>query len=111
MTYVSRYGADKSEIEKRVLEFPSAALLLEDGKKANYYKFINSGDCLECNEALLRVVPKINLKEIKGFIHSLDFISEVRREFYCMMLEHRLNEILLPQFKRLCNGSRAMDCF
>lgn len=101
----------KSEIERRVLEFPSAALLLEDGKKVNYYKFINRGDCLECNKALLRIVPKINLKKIKRFVNSLDFISEIRKEFYCTMLECRFNEILLPQFRKLHDGSKNMDCF
>ena len=39
-----------------------------DGGKINYYDFLMSAEEPECNAALQRMVPTINLEQIKGFI-------------------------------------------
>lgn len=50
---------DEDELNARIFVFPTSALKIND-KKINYFEYISSLECEECNQALLRIVPKIN---------------------------------------------------
>lgn len=96
--------ASEEEIHKRIYTFPNAALVLEDGSKANYYSFINERHNPDCDAALLRIVPNINFRLINGFIDSIECISSIRKEFYKIMLRKRYDCILLPRYSKLLNN-------
>jgi len=93
----------EDEINERVYKFPNAALVDEDGKKINYFKFINSLKNEDCNKALLRIYPliKTHWTEIEKFILSVEEISEVRKKFYIVMLKNRSEKILEPAYRKI----------
>lgn len=54
-----------------------------------------------CNEALKRIVPRIDMKRIAKVIESVDIISDVRKTFYKEILKLRYERILLAAYKKL----------
>ncbi len=97
---MEKYLKDRAEIEKRVYVFPNSALKIDD-KKINYYEFIKSGEFLDCNKALINIYPNINLEEINNIIENTSGISDIRKDFYKIMIKERYENILTPPYKRL----------
>lgn len=98
-TAIESIISNETEITMRIDQFPTAALLLEDGKKANYKDFILSGVNTDCTEALLRVFPKIDLSVVYAVIES-EPITDIRKSFYKIMLTERYKRILVPAYER-----------
>lgn len=95
--------SSEEEIAKRIFTFPTAALELENGEKANYFQFINSLQNKDCTDALKRITPLIDIDKITKFICGIDTISGIRKQFYCTMLTKRYEEILEASY------NKAMD--
>ncbi len=92
---------NNEEMEARVYVFPTSALKLND-KKINYFEYISSLKHEECNKALLRIFPRINIEEINQIINETPYISEIRREFYKKILSMRYEKILKYSYEKLC---------
>lgn len=90
----------QQEINIRIYERPLSALQLNN-KKINYYDFISSLESKECNEALQRIVPKINMDKINDTINSTPYISDVRKEFYRIIIKKRYEKILNSAYERI----------
>lgn len=88
------------EIHRRIYTFPTSHIQL-DGKKSSYYDVIFSLRFKECNDALLRIVPRIDLAKINTLIESIEGISDVRKRFYKTMYEQRYSKILLTSYHKL----------
>ena len=88
------------EKEKRIYEFPQSAIE-DNGEKINYFNFISSMKNEDCNRALVNLFSKINLNEVNHLINQTPYISEVRKEFYQVMLLERYSRILAYTHKRL----------
>ncbi len=58
------------------------ACFKEDGKRISYISYISSMKNEECNLALKRVVPKIDIDIICVFIDNIEGMSDVRKTFY-----------------------------
>ena len=54
----------------------------------------------DCNKALLRIFPKINLEEINSIIDKTPFISDIRKEFYKKIINMRYTKILKYSFEK-----------
>ena len=91
---------NEDELNARVYQFPTSAIK-QHGRKINYHDFITSCSHKECNEAILRIVPKINMDQIFAFIDSTDALSELQQKFYKKYLCARYEKILLPAYKHL----------
>ena len=91
---------DEAEINKRINIFPKAALEFDNGEKVSYKEYINSLSNPDCTDALLRVYPKINIRKINEFINNMDEISDIRKEFYKIMLQKRYELILTPAYEK-----------
>ncbi len=91
---------DKSEMEARVFVFPTSAIKIND-KKINYFEYISSLQNEDCNQALLRIFPKINMQEIYSIIDTTPFISEIRKEFYKKIINMRYEMILQYNYEKL----------
>ena len=91
---------DEAEINKRINIFPKAALEFDNGEKVSYKEYINSLSNPDCTDALLRVYPKINIRKINEFINNMDEISDIRKEFYNIMLQKRYELILTPAYEQ-----------
>ena len=90
---------DEAEMDARVFVFPTSALKIKD-KKINYFEYISSLENENCNTALLRIFPKINLEKINNIIDKTPFISDIRKEFYKKIITMRYIKILKYSFEK-----------
>ena len=90
---------DYSELEKRIYTFPNSAIKI-DGVKISPYKYINSLSNDNCNKALLKIYPKIDIQKINEFIDSIP-ISDLRKEYYKTIIFERYDKILTPAYNSL----------
>lgn len=86
----------------------STSVFRENDKIINPLKYIESMKCDECNRALLRIIPKINLNEIKKIFDEIPseyngekVFSKNQKEFYYRILEYRYNKVLMPIYNKL----------
>ena len=90
---MAEYLDNKEELEKRVYVFPNSALKI-DNVKINYYEFIKERKNKDCDKALQKILPKINLDKINKIIDETPGISETRKQFYKRILKMRYEIIL-----------------
>ena len=94
----------ETEINNRVYNKPTSTIT-ENGRRINYYEFISSLKNKECNDALSRIVNKIDMKQIEKEIDKMPIISDIRRNFYKVILERRYKIILEKSYKKLIHKS------
>ena len=75
-----------------------------NNKKIHYFEFIKSRKDNNCNEALLRVFPNIDIAKIKDFILNIEGMSNIRKNFYIFVLKGRY-EILTSVYDKLKEAS------
>lgn len=78
------------------------------GKSINPLKYIESMENDECNKAILRIVPKIDMEKIKKLFdeipeeyNGLVVFSKTQKMYYLKVLEYRHKEVLLPIYNKL----------
>jgi len=86
----------------RIYQFPTSAIKL-DGRKINYYDFLMSAEEPQCNAAIQRMVPQINLEQIK-FIDEVPYITELQKTFY-----KRFEQILKPAYDMVMSEKQEMS--
>ena len=59
-----------------------------------------SGQYADCNEAILRIVPKIDMEQIEQFIEETPYISDLQKDFYKAYINARYEKIMLPAFEQ-----------
>lgn len=69
-----------------------------DGQRIHYRDYIASHNP-KVDDALKRIVPKINLYKINKIIEDIPYISEKRKNFYESLLSKRYDQILMPALK------------
>lgn len=99
---------EHTEINKRVYVFPNSAIKMS-GVKINYYDFINSMENSNCNDALLRIMPRINIDKINSIIDDTPYISDIRKTFYKTILSERYEKILVPAYEKLLARQKSVD--
>ena len=90
--------ADENELHARVFHFPTSAIKMH-GRKLNYYDFLTGAQNPDCNAALLRIAPRINLNTIFDFIISVPGISDLQKQFYQRYISARYHLVILPSLK------------
>ncbi len=90
---------DDAELHARVYQFPTSAIK-QNGRKLNYYDFLLKASDTACIAALKRIVPRIDMHSIDGFLSQISAISDLQKEFYTRYLHARYDLIILPAWKR-----------
>ena len=90
----------KVEMNARVYDVPTSSILI-NGKRANYYKVITSLEYKDCNAAIKRIVPRINLEKINDLIDNTEELSQLQKDFLKKILKLRKEIILDTAFKKL----------
>ena len=54
----------------------------------------------ECNKAIERIFPKINIDEINDFINNIECISNTRKNFYMSIINKRYE--IIKRFIIVC---------
>ncbi len=93
---------------KQVIYDSSLSAFSKNGKVINPLKFIEKMDNEDCNQALLRVFPKIDLQKIKELFDSIPFeyndlpiLSKYQRELYYKSLEYKYDKVLKVIYNKL----------
>jgi hypothetical protein len=92
--------ASQEEIGKRIYQFPTSHIKVKN-RKSSYFEVISSLQFDTCNEALKRIVPRIDLERINRIIDEIEEISELRKTFYKTMLQQRYEKILMYSYRML----------
>ena len=92
--------ASQEEIDKRIYQFPTSHIKVKN-RKSSYFEVISSLQFEACNEALKRIVPRIDLERINRIIEEIEEISELRKRFYKTMLQQRYEKILMYSYRML----------
>ena len=90
---IKKVMASKTEMDARVFDMPTSAILVK-GKRGNYFRMITSLEYSDCNEAIKRIVPKINLKQINSLIDEVEQASDLQKLFLKKILKLRKENIL-----------------
>lgn len=99
---------DPAERDLRIFQSPLSGIKI-DGKKINYFDFISSLQNKDCNAALKRIVPKINMQKIYTLIDETPFITELQKKFYKTMLAERKEKILDKSLQLLRRRERSQE--
>lgn len=83
---------DENEMNARIFDYPTSAILL-NGKRINYYKFIQSHEYEECDKAIARIKEIIDLDKIKNLIDGLDCVSDNHKSFLKIVIQRRFNAL------------------
>ncbi len=84
-------------LNARVYQFPNSAVKL-NGRKINYYDFLTVQPSVDCQNALRRICPIVNMEQIGSFIDSVPYITDLQKKFYKKYISARYELILRPAF-------------
>lgn len=82
-----------SKTELKNLAINCYSCIKENGKKINYITYIKSRKNEECNKAINRIFSKINMDKINKFIDEIQYMSNIRKEFYKNIIKLRYDLI------------------
>lgn len=91
---------NEDELNARIYRFPTSAVKL-DGQKINYYDFLMSGEYDDCDEAIVRIVPRIDMEKIEQLINETPYITDLQKDFYKAYTNARYEKILLPAYEQV----------
>lgn len=97
---------DPAELEIRIFERPLSGIKT-NGQKIQYFKFISSLESKDCNKALKRILPRIDMNKICRIVDETPFISDLQKEFYKTMLRERKERILDFSYQKLRKRERS----
>ena len=100
--------SDQGERNHRIYNIPLSAIM-QDGKKIKYFDYISSLQNEDCNRALKRIVPRIDMGKIKEIIDHTPFISDLQKKFYLTMLTERKTHILDFALTALMNKEKSFQ--
>lgn len=90
-----------AELEIRIFERPLSGIKL-DGQKIQYFRFISSLQSDDCNKALKRILPRIDIEKILSIVDETPYITDLQKEFYKTLLQARKERILDFSYHKLC---------
>lgn len=93
---------DPKERDLRIFSIPLSGIRL-NGQKIKYFDFLSSLEYEDCNEALKRIHPKIDINKISKIIDETPYITDLQKRFYKTMLIERKKKILDFSLNKLNN--------
>lgn len=91
---------NQDELNKRIFKFPTSQIKL-NARKRSYFEIISSLRYKECNEALTRIFPRINMNDIFNLIDNIELISQTHKQFYKKILNERYEKIIKYSYNKL----------
>lgn len=98
----------QEERNLRIYQIPLSGIKI-NGTKINYYDFIYSLENKDCNRALMRIHPKIDLAKINQIIDDTPYINALQKRFYKTMLKERKEKILDVSVEKLRKRERSKN--
>lgn len=111
-TGMSEVMYDRSQVLERIYKFPKAALNknsdIRKVDKYGYYELMLSGADEYCNEAMRKIIPRIDMERISKIIDETPFLSNIRKDFYKTMVYER-KTLILDKALELQGKDRSKD--
>ena len=92
-TLMAKVMESEEELAFRVYEIPLSGLT-QNGKKLRYFDFLSSLQYEGCNQALKRILPRIDMDMIAQIIQQTPYITPLQKEFYMLILQTRKERML-----------------
>ena len=109
---IERILSDKERFKNSAYLSRICAFSIND-KIINPFKYIESLENDECNKALLRIVPKIDLSKIYDIINEIPneyegikVISDIRKKYYFECIKYRYENSLYKTYLRLLEKNK-----
>ena len=99
---------NQQERDLRTFAIPLSGIKIQ-GQKINYFDFISSLENADCNKALKRILPKINMDAICRIVDETPFISDLQKQFYKTMLQTRKERILDFSMEKLREREKTKE--
>ena len=99
---------NSAEMDIRVFEIPLSGIR-QDGEKIRYFDFISALKNSDCNAALKRILPRIDMNKINALIDGTPSISALQKTFYKRMLAERKEKILDKSMQLLRKREREPE--
>lgn len=99
---------NQDERNLRIYQIPLSGIK-KNGVKINYHDFIYSLENADCNKALKRIQPKIDLTEINRIIDDTPYINDLQKNFYKIILKERKEKILDVSLQKLRKRERSKN--
>lgn len=102
---MKRVLSDKNELLARILTFPTSAIKV-NGRKLNYYEYINGNPNRECISSLSKIASKYSSESIVNLVDGIECITPLQKEFYKKYIQYRFDILIKPFMKEdiLYNG-------
>lgn len=84
---------NQQQRDLRTFSLPLSGIKINN-QRINYFDFISSLKNTDCNKALKRILPRINMDKIFNIVDETPFISDLQKQFYKTMLQTRKERIL-----------------
>lgn len=91
---MQRCLVDEHEMNARIFTFP-ASMLKVDGRKINYYDFIQGAHPAGLDSALSQLLPRINAIDFTKMINDIPYLTPLQREFYVTYLTQRRMKLFI----------------
>ena len=92
--------------DARIYQVPLSGIKI-GGQKINYFNFLSSLENADCNAALKRIVPRMDLKVMCDMVDKTPYLTDLQREFYKTMLSERKTKILDYAYQKLLKRERS----
>lgn len=99
---------NQDERNLRIYQIPLSGIKMNN-TKINYHDFMYSLENADCNKALKRIHPKINLEKINRIIDDTPYINELQKNFYKTILKERKEKILDASLEKLHKRERSKN--
>ena len=93
---------------RQVVYDSSVSIYRINDKIINPLKYIEKMENEDCNSAILRMVPKIDIDKIRRMFdelpeeyNGLPVLSKVQKEYYIKTLEYRYYNVFIPVYDKL----------
>lgn len=86
---------NEDALHSRIYQYPTSAIK-QNNRKINYRNFLMSAEYEGCNEAVKRIVSRIDMDKIGAFINEAPYLSELQKKFYRHYIRARYDLILAP---------------
>ena len=92
--------------DARIYQVPLSGIKI-GGQKINYFNFLSSLENADCNAALKRIEPRMDLKAMCDMVDKTPYLTDLQREFYKTMLSERKTKILDYAYQKLLKRERS----
>lgn len=86
------------------------------GHTINPLKYIEKGENQDCNEAVKRIVPKVNLEKVQEIINEIpetyagvEIITDNTKKLYSKLFQDRYEKVLVPVLEKIIENDKEIE--